>query len=609
MFENEIKFISDFTLNKVKDLGSFFTVEKLLASDIHPSLKKYIEAEIDYLIYEDRKKLIENSLFEYSGTKISHYFNLIGEEIKKTKKVSYEDMKKLLHQAVSFNANYLVRPKWSISKLIFGNNKSVTVTEMDMMLNFVYYFDYLKNVVLAYIKKKNVATISITEFELIINKIDREMFLAHQNKLIDNALYSIADFFSIGGLGKSTISVEAVEVFLKEKNLMDMLFKLKRAFPSTGRKKVEIEDIRKIFYTPLPVVPTSEQEPVANEDEIDNLEEESTIATSFNEIGDEDLSDEEIKIFKLTNEAENEKITEETTVNAFDSEIFEEEKIEDAKDETIESNIIDVEEKIEYPLEKKSVNITEDEKIQLLDEYDYQELKVETEPEIKKDIEIEEITNSEEILEELTQDVEKDHDEEEVLEILDEDQEEELLNFYDEELEISIDDDIENHKKNNNKDSELSDLVDDTLSEINDEREITPSIEERTETEADSQQVEIEYVSAKDINEEKIDEVGAIDHLSIDKVTEEKSEKIEQNIRTKDIFSFLSKKEIKKIINNVFNSDSEDFANTIEKLSECDDVDEALEILKSMLESYEISPGSKDASALINGVTEYFNQG
>ncbi len=30
MFENEIKFISDFTLNKVKELGSFITVEKLL---------------------------------------------------------------------------------------------------------------------------------------------------------------------------------------------------------------------------------------------------------------------------------------------------------------------------------------------------------------------------------------------------------------------------------------------------------------------------------------------------------------------------------------------------------------------------------------------------
>ncbi|MBE0551842.1 MAG: hypothetical protein IH619_05635, partial [Ignavibacterium sp.] len=111
MFENEIKFISDFTLNKVKELGSFITVEKLIAIDIHPSIKKYVEGEIDYLISEDRKKLIENSLFDYSGTEISNYFTLIGNEIKKTKKISYEDIKNIVLQAVSFNANYVVRPK------------------------------------------------------------------------------------------------------------------------------------------------------------------------------------------------------------------------------------------------------------------------------------------------------------------------------------------------------------------------------------------------------------------------------------------------------------------------------------------------------------------
>ena len=88
MFENEIKFINDFILNKTKDLGSLFTIEKFLSADIHPAVKRYVEGEINYLIYQDRKKLIDNSLFDYSGAKISNYFNLIAEEIKKTKKVS-----------------------------------------------------------------------------------------------------------------------------------------------------------------------------------------------------------------------------------------------------------------------------------------------------------------------------------------------------------------------------------------------------------------------------------------------------------------------------------------------------------------------------------------
>ena len=46
MFEKEIKFITDISLNKVKKFGSFFTYEKLLTSDVHPAIIKYISAEL-----------------------------------------------------------------------------------------------------------------------------------------------------------------------------------------------------------------------------------------------------------------------------------------------------------------------------------------------------------------------------------------------------------------------------------------------------------------------------------------------------------------------------------------------------------------------------------
>jgi len=58
MFEKEIKFISDFSLNKLKSFGSFVTFEKLSTTDLHPAIIAYISAELDYMIFRDRKKLI-----------------------------------------------------------------------------------------------------------------------------------------------------------------------------------------------------------------------------------------------------------------------------------------------------------------------------------------------------------------------------------------------------------------------------------------------------------------------------------------------------------------------------------------------------------------------
>ena len=135
MFEKEIKFIVDFSLNKVKNLGSFFSFEKLLTTDIHPAILHYISAEIDFLIFEDRKKLIQNSVFDYSGPEIAGYFNLIGEEVKKTRKISVEDIKKLITQAVSFNVNFVAHPKWSLSKLIFNDSDLKPIEEIRLSLN------------------------------------------------------------------------------------------------------------------------------------------------------------------------------------------------------------------------------------------------------------------------------------------------------------------------------------------------------------------------------------------------------------------------------------------------------------------------------------------
>jgi len=74
-----------------------------------------------------------------------------------------------------------------------------------------------------------------------------------------------------------------------------------------------------------------------------------------------------------------------------------------------------------------------------------------------------------------------------------------------------------------------------------------------------------------------------------------------------DIFTYLSKKEIDRIIKNLFNSDSEDFANTVEKMSLCKNYEEASAILDNIFKYARIKPHSRDAASLTNAVAKYFN--
>lgn len=598
MFENEIKFISDFTLNKVKELGSFITVEKFLSIDIHPAIKKYVEGEIDYLISEDRKKLIENSLFDYSGTEISNYFTLIGNEIKKTKKISFEDIKNIVLQGVSFNANYVVRPKWSLSKLIFGNNKSVSVNEIRLMLNYTYYYEYLNNVFLAYLSKKKILNITVTEFELIVNKIDRELFMLHQSKLVDNALYAIADYFSIGGLNKSTVTVDSVENFLKEKNLTELLFKLKRTYANSAKKKADIDDVRKVLYSTLsidsPFVEEDNQEIVAaNEKHFENpLKEDFVTEEPISE--NEELPEKE-NVFDLSGEAGSEEFIsdEKTFENPLVEEVMDEKSLEIVEEAVSinEPEMFEIKENDIKSLESEVDDINEIviSELEVSNDVNEIELKVSDahNPVEESESLLKESIDEEDVLASLTEEIEKDKDDEIV--ILDEKEQEDLLNFYDNELEISIDDDMPLTKTINTEIDEKS------SAEINElEFEHEPLINDDADAEIALEKIDFE----KDL--------AAVDPELQKKETETV---LKSNIKTKasDIFTYLSNKEIDKIIKNLFNSDSEDFANTVEKMSDCSTYEEATHILENVFKYARIKPHSKDAKLLSDAVAKFFN--
>ncbi len=588
MFEKEIKFIADFSLNKVKKLGSFFTFEKLLTTDLHPAIIQFISAELDYLIHDDRNKLLQKSAFDYSGPEILKYFNLISQEIKKNKRISYEDFRKLVIQAVSFNVNYLVRPKWSLSKIIYNDKETQSVQELKLLMHYIYYYDYIKNVFSAYLSKRKIINLSLTEFELIMNKIDRELFKTQAETLIDNALYSIADFFNEGGVNKSKISVNAIELFLKEKNMMDKLIKLRKVIPSEDKQKYDVEEIRSIIYSTsvspdqMDIEFEGKKEKVIEKAEDEQPDEEKI------EMVEEDTESEEIK----EEEIQKEEIQDEAA--KIEDESTEEITIEDNKDETVEEND-------EYKIDLEdtpSINLDQAENIEIDEESEF-EIEIDNNLESKQEEEV-------------------DYDE-------DQKSKNDNSDIIDDEQQDNVDqiDETETEEPDN-----VFKLNDEKVSdEFPEEKFEDKEIEKRFEPKLNDDFLD-EYLNSEEIKVDEIEyEINETDNLNVENEVEEKSdivnreedieeaedkstkeETISQNSFEKDIFRFLEDKEMEKIIGTVFNDDREDFANTMEKISECKSYDEAVEILKGVFFSYRVSPYARDAVTLTNVVSSYFNQ-
>ncbi len=546
MFEKEIKFISDFSLNKLKSFGSFVTFEKLSTTDLHPAIISYISAELDYMIFRDRKKLLEDSIFDYSGREIADHFNVIAGELKLTKKISFSDIEKLIMQAVSFNINYVVRPKWSLAKLIYNDQDFVSVDELERMLNYLYYFDYVKNVLTAFISKRKVIQLTLTEFDLILNKIDRELFKSNSEELINNALHSIADFFNIGSIEKNRISLQAVEIFLKEKNLVDHLLKLNQTISNGSRKKYEIEDIKKVLYSTAQLKPDS----ISGYEAVEpDLEENVSADTVPEDIEVTDAPEETDDAQEQDSYDETEIVTEEKIKSSFvpDEKIDDETDVESLIEDALEDESQDEAIEDQLPIEEEFLNefMIEDEeysKSELQDEVVESEDNIFVEDELVEDLKelMDEKINSEESLTE-AEPVNVDKEtivKDEIKEIEKEDytsEEDELLAFYEREL-AAVD--------------EVSPEVLDTKDDISEETknsEVVLTDEEKREEIPDELFEDAQKVDA------------STDEGSPQVIDEEQTETVEEDTFTKEDFdlSVFEDEEGDEIVDEIFERLSE----------------------------------------------------
>ncbi len=597
MFEKEIKFITDFSLEKLKSLGSYFTFDDILTTDIHPSITKYISAELSYLIFEDRGKLLSSSVFDYSQPQVIKLLTSVDTELKKFKTISYEDIKNLVLQAVSFNANFVIRPKWSLLKLVYNEAETKSSEEVILMLDYIYFHEYLRNIITEYIEKKKLLEITKNKFEELISKIDSALIQNDIRGFIDNSLFTMLDFYSIGSKNEIKISTDYVEAFLKEKELLDPLLKLKKTFAFGTGVSTNLEEIKKVLFSDE-IITDIIQTKLTEEKEVGETVEETVIDEENTEdeektneqfIPGKNIFDQEIK--EEIKPEDEKKITEQ---EEDDKPISSEEKIigeSENKDEEInENNVPEIDEKKSFESEGHTETIDKDElsvKNELLDTEDDDKLLTLFDEELKA---LAEDTGLENDIDFPVEEDENNYETEE--DILDRKEHEEKI-----EVETENEKDIEQPDEIIEEVAEADDSPDENqLTDLEEEYETSNFVEEipdQTPATTDDDEIEKE-----DISEETIDEES-------EKPVFEPQTK---SHREKDIFSYLSDKEIEKIVSNVFNEDQEDFATTLEKVSECETLEEANEIIKGVFISYRVNMYTKDASTLTGAISNYFNQ-
>ena len=623
MFENEIKRIYSHNLNKVKNLGSYINFEQLISANLHPAILQYISAEIDYRIFEDRQKILKDSVFDYSSEKIRHHFSQINKELKKNKRFSQQYINKLILHAVSFNVNYLARPKWALLKFIYNNTQEKPTDEIKQVLNYIHYYAYLRKILTLYIDKKNILLLSKSEFKDLLTKVDESGLESNQSAIVDKALESMSEFFNVGLSEKAIVPLPAVKLFFQEKNLLPQLNKINHKFGAENKDSLELEEIKNALV---------EKEASLDEESekiIKELVEQETGFTNA-ELAESEAADEEVLDGSNgDHEIENNYIhIEDNNLDEADEEDlgagFVQKKLED----------VDLEEDLEVDEEFNNIEASES-----LEEDDSIAIKVDEESDSSEEIEEGEViaeNSMPDVNEELPNNIEeiqidgKDADESEL--IIESDLSTEEASDLDENT-LTLDDDHKgkselrlvdknNDKKNQENDLELEDRVseeeaidedyteqDKILVEPTEEEEIIEIKEDvfeksdEEEEEEDEEEPQIAESGETSAEPEKSD----IDIADDDTLSGIIEDEFESDLQKIDMSDLVQNKKMTKIIEVIFDYDMEDYSNTIEKISECSNIDDAEKVLDKLYSTNRINSKSKEAHLFKELISEYFN--
>ncbi len=584
MFEREIKFIYDFNLNKVNKLGPYFTYEQLLLSDINPAILHYISAEIDYLIFEDRQKLLRNSVFDYSGEKINQLFIQMGDEVKRTKRFSIEYVSKLILHASSFTINFLVRPKWTLVKFVFDEGEHKTTSEIKQILNYLYYYKHLKSILVSYINTKKIISMNSEEFTTLLDKVDNLGVETYLQSVLSGSLKSMAEFFNIGEVQKNKIPLIAVQTFLEEKHLQKHVDKIHSLFGEDLNAKYSLAEYQKVFDS---IVPVKEEfvpeigsgdlfEPVIVEQHDIEMQDEAEIEPQSDEKNIEEvdkienLSDEENE---TKGEAEKESVSEE---------IQTEHKPVKIRIKVKENN--EIEKIIEDLVDETHKEMAEEEK--LLEEEN--DIFGSFEENIVEDIEDETPIPQ---IDDVQENVVIDNDEE-VKNVEEEQVEENEFDKAAEQAEsiLSYDKSTYDEFLEDNEVKDIYESADKTLKEIEDKLNVDD------EEESESMLKNILYNNKED------------DEISGKKNSNRNTKQSANDSRKMNLTELLEHKEMTKIIEVVFDYDIEEFSGTLEDIMDCDTLDDALAMITKTLKQHGISRKSKEAELFKQIISGFFNR-
>ncbi|GEM_PF-4504629 len=246
MLKEKVFKILEKNFSKVNSQNELVSYRSILDADIHSSIKNYVKAELKILFSRDKSLIKKKSVFNYSSAKTEFIFHQLFDEIVKSTFISLEEVNNLFLQAISFNLSHLIKPNWSLKKIIFNEKKNISSSDFFHLIEYAYFFPYQKNIIIKYFRKFDYNSIESEKFEEVLKKIDDKLFSENKKEILLDFFNTSLDFTDTSYANK--VEVEIILSYLSDKGLAEEFDKLKKYVEMNKVETISKSEFESILF-------------------------------------------------------------------------------------------------------------------------------------------------------------------------------------------------------------------------------------------------------------------------------------------------------------------------------------------------------------------------
>lgn len=253
MFERETTNIIKTILERIPQTSAeSVSIKDILAADIPHPIKTFFRSDVEALLLSELQHHRKESRFFFNHPEVISLQRQINSTLVLHYTFKWKEYEKRVDDAVHMIINYLIRPQWTLTSVIFEKEETISSHSLTNLLRYFGPYEYLRDIIVHYLSEKKIASIRKDEFKSLVWKVDGEFIRRKSGDELARMMSPIFDFFDYPNkTSNNPIMIKALIKFFEDKGLTMVLprFEGEIAQGKTEMKRRELsellEDVRR----------------------------------------------------------------------------------------------------------------------------------------------------------------------------------------------------------------------------------------------------------------------------------------------------------------------------------------------------------------------------